>query len=419
MRGKDVFRALAVSGMLLASCYKVEEVDSEQPSYVGDKDNPGKDKPQKDDQSQEETPEMTYMCWSGIEYPEGYDWMEDPDYGQVDCRMFLNIGGKRVLEIPVGSSSMVSPDPLRHRLIDGHIYTDFVVADSTVIKRDGVELLRFAGAETEMDIIVKDSVIYTLGRNVSGRGFAFRKNGVEVLKKTSSFILHGLHCDSGKMCFSYYDQLGLDSSQRPICRYYSVCDAREELVGGSDDYQEITDIMMIGGVRYMIAKVAGTSPHILFADDYPSALELGSAKYSRGCRLHNSGTDIYITGQLAFGGYKGDELVSAVWKGPKIHRILREGLRITDVKASEGRICYITSRGSQTDGNRINWDDSTYVATGFSYISQKAILIHQGTVTVALNHKEKSLPYIWDSDSQTPACQDFNGYISHISLCER
>lgn len=418
MRKEGVFVAFVVSGMLLASCYKVEEVDSEQPPYVGDKDNPGKDKPQEEDKFKDDTM-RTYICWSGVEYPDGYNWKEDPDYGNVDCNIFLDIDGKRVLEIPVGSESMVSSDPLRHRLIDGHIYTDFVVGDSTVIKKDGVELFRFPGAETEMDIIVKDSAVYTLGRNVAGKGFAFRKNGVEVFRKTSSFILHGLHYDTGHLYFSYYDQLGVDSSQKPICRYYSVCDAKEELVGGPDDYQEITDILMMGGIRYMIAKVAGTSPHVLFADDSPSILEMMGAKYSRGCSLYNGGTDLYITGQVAYGGYMGDEYVSAIWKGPEIHKILGEGLRITAVKASEGRICYITSRVSQTDGNRINWDDSTYVATGFSCLSQEAILIHQGKVTVALNHKEKSLPYIWDSDTQTPMCQDFNGYISHISLCER
>lgn len=423
MKIQGFLMACAVSVTLLGGCYRLEEMETEdQPSYVGNQDRPDKDRPGQDDsedstgdEQENEVEKVPVLCWSGVEYPEGYDWVADPDYGEADCVLFLTIDGERVLDIPVSHDSLVSSDPSMHRIIDGHIYTDFTDGAITVIRKDGIELFRYSAAETEMDILVRDSVVYTLGRNVSGRGFAFRRNGEEVFSKGSSYILHGLHEDSGHIYFSYYDHLGNDPSQRPICRYYSVCDGEEEFVGGSDDYQEITDIYIAGGVRYMIAKVAGTSPHLLYADDSPSALELQGAKYSRECRLYHSGTDMYITGQLAYGGYMGDEFVWAIWKGNTLQRVLGEGLRITSFMAIGDRICYLTSRGSS--GCRINWDDDTYIATGFSCISQACMIIHNDTVKVALNNKEESLPYIWDSEYKIPVRQDFNGYFTHFSEC--
>lgn len=411
--------------MLLGGCYRQEEIETDgQPPYVGNQDRPDNDRPggndseggsSEDGGNEAEKEKIPVLCWAGVEYPEGYDWVADPDYGRVECSLFLDVNGERIMEIPVCHDSLISSDPSMHRIIDGHIYSDFTDGTITVVKKDGKELFRYSGAETEMDIIVCDSLVYTLGRNINGKGFTYRKNGEKILEKSSSYILHGLHLDSGHICFSYYDHLGTDPSQRPICRYFSVCDGDVEVVGGSDDYQEITDICMADGIRYMIAKVAGTSPHLLYADDSPAALELQGAKYSRECRLHYSGTDIYVTGQLAYGGYMGDECVWTIWKGTSVHKILGEGLRITAFECQGDRICYLTSRGNSSC--RINWDDNTYISTGFSSISQGAVIIHDGIVRVALNNKEESLPYIWDSEYQIPVKQDFNGYLTHFSVC--
>ena len=52
---------------------------------------------------------------TGVEYPEGYDWVKDVEYGTVSCRLFLEKAGERIVEVPVGYSYETASDPDMHR----------------------------------------------------------------------------------------------------------------------------------------------------------------------------------------------------------------------------------------------------------------------------------------------------------------
>ena len=50
-----------------------------------------------------------------------------------------------ILKIPVGDDYMVSDDPDMHRVLNGHLYTDFATDSETILKKDGKPLFSFDG----------------------------------------------------------------------------------------------------------------------------------------------------------------------------------------------------------------------------------------------------------------------------------
>ena len=41
------------------------------------------------------------------------------------------------MKLPVGEEYHISPDPDMHRVIEGHLYTDYSTDKETIIKKDG------------------------------------------------------------------------------------------------------------------------------------------------------------------------------------------------------------------------------------------------------------------------------------------
>ena len=70
---------------------------------------------------------------TGFDYPEGYDWMPDPEAGSVKCSLVVYANMVPMLKVPVGSEYHTSADPDLHGLIDGAHYTDFSPDSMAVI----------------------------------------------------------------------------------------------------------------------------------------------------------------------------------------------------------------------------------------------------------------------------------------------
>ena len=114
---------------------------------------------------------------SGVEYPQGYDWVRDTAHSSVNADILLFRGPMEQLRIPCGGDSPWPADPDCHRIWDGHLYT-FATADGcTVIGRDGEEVLRYGAAENIRGFAVDEGQILTLGQSADGRGLSFRRDG--------------------------------------------------------------------------------------------------------------------------------------------------------------------------------------------------------------------------------------------------
>lgn len=200
-------------------------------------------------------PDARTLWLTGVEFPESYDWERDTAYGTVSCRLVLFNGGERVLTLPAGPGTEISPDPDMHRVIGGHLFTDGSTDTETVVREDGAERFRFPGRETVRGMLVRDGHIHTLGERRDGSGFAYRVDGVEVFSRDAGYLLPGgtgapqqdgpLYVDGGKVCFSYAEP-GLPPS------VFLVRAGKAEAVETDPDAAEVLDQRLLDGVLYRV-----------------------------------------------------------------------------------------------------------------------------------------------------------------------
>ncbi len=381
---------MAVALLCCISCGEVElssgklfpyrgELNQEPKPEKGDEDGKEDD----NEEEEEEVPqERMVLCMSGIEYPNGYDWLRDEMYGLVECRLFLEAEGKRVLEIDVADTTYVASDHDMHRIVDGHIYTDFSTSEETIIKRDGAEVLRYPSREAISGLIIKDSTIHTLGISRNGWGFTYRQNGKVVLEKKNGHIIRSLHEDEGRICFSYHESL---SEYEKVYKYFLFKGNTVLQIADSEQITEVSDIISLGGKTHFLAKEKNIRQQLLCTDDEQLALELGSAKETQDCRFILQGGEIFVVGKLVFG----DSVKTAVWKNGKLISEMNEKISQAELLLGED----------------------------YSFLFPEAALIWDGRLLVGLTDKQTSLPYIWSSDGSYIESREFNGYITGFSLC--
>ena len=156
---------------------------------------------------------------AAISVRDSYNWQIDTALGAAACDAVLYLDGRKILSFPTGYEYGVGTDPDSYHLFGGHLYTNFTDGMGTVIKKDGVQLFRYAEREQIKGLLVKDDDVYTLGcGKVTGEGFSLRRNGQLILATNGGQILGGfdalgaertgaLYEDCGQVCFNYKDVL--------------------------------------------------------------------------------------------------------------------------------------------------------------------------------------------------------------------
>lgn len=212
--------------------------------------------------SQEEVPDVPVkvrdtLYVTGVEYPDGYDWYQDSEYGEVRCFIFLEKEGKKILRVPVGYEYETASDVDMHRCFDGHLYTDYSSDSETVVKRDGKEIFRYEGREMLVSFYVRNADVYTLGVARSGEdGLTLRKNGkVEAFYETG-VLLSGFHEDSGKLCFAFARE---SSDSFSAYEYVFYEGGRLVKFATEPDVLKVFDARMDGGKAFYVAEFSGVS----------------------------------------------------------------------------------------------------------------------------------------------------------------
>ncbi len=125
----------------------------------------------------------TVLLFSAVRFPDDYDWQRDTAYGSVPFELLLYRDFEPVLTLQYGPEACFSPDPARHHLLSGHLYTERAADGQTRIGRDGTELFRFAGRELLVGLQEDGDDLYTLSQPGADGGFTFRRNGTLLLER--------------------------------------------------------------------------------------------------------------------------------------------------------------------------------------------------------------------------------------------
>ncbi len=330
---------------------------------------------------------------TGVEYPEGTTWQSDAGSGVEGSKLFLMRDSVRIVELDIGSDYCVSSDADMHRVIDGHLYTDYSTDSETVIKIDGVEALRYSMRERIESMYVKDGNIYTLGVPRSGSGWNYRCNGVNLISRSSGSLLGGLYEDSGQVVFAFMESVSGSSEKR----YFVARDGVVESVCSTESGTTVEDIMVIDSTFHYVATTSNGNYYI--KGEESTSMEETSSKAAVDLKLYYGGKSVFIGGSLGSG--------SGVWDDNSLLCEI-DGSILAMTVGKDSWFCVVSGSGLSIYCD----DEGLEVPQGYNFIYTRCICNNGTQCYVGLNRTADNMPALWIDWQVTD--YNFNGIITGV-----
>ena len=349
------------------------------------------------------------LYMTGLDYPDGYDWRADQENGTVKCSLVVFADGIPAMKIPVGHEYAVSPDPDMHRIIDGHLYTDYSTDNETIIKKDGSEIFRFSGREMILGMVVLGEDIYTLGQPRRGEGFAYRKNGTALIERSGGYAFPRLQTVNGSACFAFSESI--ESAGEKLERYYHVLDEDIRQVAVRDDVKKVWDILYHEGDVCWLGTLTGISAPVLSYNGKMSAIDLSKEMTLLTCRLVSAGSSV---GMEAIYSDRG-QYSSGLWKDAAKYKLFSNGMIVNGLCTWDDGICCVLNSGTAGGGGTIfRCGESFGLPIGYSVMGNNPIAMMDGILHVGLSSSSGGKPVIWKDGRITEV--DINGFICTLSV---
>lgn len=359
----------------------------------------------------------TLIYVSGVDFPEGYDWQRDTSYGQVDAHVVLYRNGERILNIATGRDVSTAAD--RHYLMEGHLFTEAVHGDETVIGMDGGRLFSISGREVLKGLALQGGDVYTLSQKIGGAGFSLRKNGEEIMTREDGKVLGdlngspfyrsgALHMDGRKLCFAY------SSGEEGQRSWFLVADGTETPLTLPENADEVNDIRSIGGKVHIVFWDDKLRTCHLMCDGLITVLDGGGRGYrSRNVCIGPCGKSYLTMGMFAKGNQ--GNWPQACW-GPE------EGFRpIGNPGFVFTKNSLVSTLGMSEDGV-LTISPARHGEKRFSGYSRWFLpsfrIGHQtdDPLFLALTPcDEGRRPFIWDGEKASEL--DMNGFLTAVEVC--
>ena len=354
-------------------------------------------------------PDKTVCYVTLMSYADGYDWRPDWEKGSVRCSLVVLADGIPMMKVPVGDEYETSSDPDMHRIIGGHLYTDFSTSSETVVKKDGRLLFRYPGRELICGMIVDRSDVYTLGHPRDGGGFTFRRNGEILLQRTAGRSFARLYRDKGDICFAFSEPVV--SASDTIERYYHVRNGNVSQEALREDVKRVWDILAIDGTVVYVADVVGVAHPVVCSGLSMHVLSMPQASWMASCRLMASAGNIYVEGIVAKAG---KPLTAGIWTDYDSFHAFPSGMSMVSVCVSGGSVCCVLNSSTSWQNGQI-WQNGRTAAMPMNYASMgsRTTVMADGILTVGLSSRTGGKPQLWkDGLVQT---LDYNGYICSVT----
>lgn len=374
--------------------------------------------------STEATESAIYV--TGVEFAEGYDWHRDSSGGAEGCRILVFKDGNRILSVPAGGKAKASSAPDMHRLIGGHLYTDFSSSTETIISRDGEELFRYGGREMICGFLVREDGIYTLGQNRTGEGFSLRKDGAEIFSGDVGRIIGtmdntgcesgALYEDAGDVVFCYRNTAG--TTGEGYSTYYAVRGGKAEQLLIDNNIGYVYEIRYIGGVRYMVAKTQGESFKVVaYAGDRIVQLDgsVGGRHQLAGFKIISDEGNVFVKADCTYDRW--ESTISKLWDMSGGEYTTNHYHRALDFYVKDGIIAYAYTFGDIVNGICLVDGDGneTYSSSGGRYtvMGSACATIREGKFHLGLSPLP-GVPYPVLRKGDDTDTLRFNGYITSV-----
>ncbi len=350
---------------------------------------------------------VTYV--TAMVYPDKYDWRNDLGKEEVRCSLVVYADGVPMMKVPAGDRYEVSPDPDAHRMVNGHLYTDYSSDNETVIKKDGREIIRFSGREMICCLVESGDDVYTLGHRRDGDGFSYRRNGEILFERDKGSSFEKLHVSGDALGFAFREPIA--SENETLERYYYMMDGKVSQVAVREDIKKVWDIVPYKGDICCLASVVGVSSPVLFNSGGMQALNLSRACKMLTCRIMHEDDVMYVEGVIE---RLGMEATSGLWGSDGSARIFTEGLTVSSMCLDgDGACCVMNPAPPYMKGMIYKCGDSYPMPDGFSSIGSRTSSVINGILHVGLSSMTGGRPIIW-KDGRTDTLR-INGFISSIS----
>lgn len=352
------------------------------------------------------TRSVTYV--TAFDYPEDYNWRYNPEKGAVKCSLVVFANGKPTLKVPVGDAYCTSDDPDMHRVIDGHLFTDYATDDQTIIKKDGRPYISYDGRESVLAMIIQSDTLYTLGQRRNGRGFTFRKNGHVVLERSNGYPFAKMVSLDGDVRFAFVEQI--DNAGGKLERYHCYMNGKVVQTALREDLKKAWDVEFHQGQVCILASLTGVSDPVVISDKgiYTLPLPYGTAIASG--RIFSVG-DI-LGAEIVL--YTTSGLISALWLDNRLYRSFSSSQTLSSLWAgTEGLACVLNSRTDSGKGEIFRMGESYELPAGLSCQGTAAMDMTDGILTAGLSSVSGSRPVLWKDGEMEEL--DVNGYICTVS----
>lgn len=354
-------------------------------------------------------PDKTVCYVTLMDYPDDYDWRSDREKGSVKCSLVVLANGIPMMKVPVGDEYETSSDPDMHRMIGGHLYTDYSTDSETVIKKDGRLLFRYPGREFICGMLVDSYDVYTLGHPRDGEGFTYRKNGEILLERNAGRSFERLYRDGSDICFSFSETV--KSASEVIERYYLARNGAASQVALREDVKKVWDIVSESKTVYYMADIIGVGSPVVFSGTDMSVLEMPEASAMTACRIFVASGVVHAEGIAAS---RGKPLTAYLWMNPQEYHSFGTGMTMSSVKVSGGSVIGLLNSSSSLEPGQIFLNGEMFpMPPGYASMSSRTAVMADGILCAGLSSKAGGAPMIWkDGNMETLA---YNGYICSVT----
>ncbi|MBP5483470.1 MAG: hypothetical protein J6X99_04360 [Bacteroidales bacterium] len=376
--------------------------------------NPGNrpsDEPEQEDDDEQRVPDIyaTAIC-----FPVEADWREGDSAGG-EVVLFKN--GREVLRLPASNP----PDPDRHRIIKGRLWTDSCDGHEVVVQCDGQEHLRYKGDEVFRGFLMVNDILFTLGQRQGSDGLCFRANGELLFEAPTGTVLGApgdseweggaLSSDNSGVYFSYGIPYRKGDKLTWEYRVMKGADLIRTIPAGESN--TVFDIKVHDGTVYRTEQ-NGNSLRLI-KDDTHITVEMGRERNAHLCKL------VPINGELLIKGYSIQSSRTSTsytfWfrDQSKTHYAVNSRYPLADI-LSDG---IHTANIAENEIGRIN---SVYLddvpisvpANRYTLTSSRCAQLRDGILAVALTSAEgDNHLLIHNSDTLS---LNFNGYFTSVQI---
>ena len=349
------------------------------------------------------------VCYmTAADYAKGYDWRADEARETVKCSLVVYVDGIPAMKVPVGETHEICSDPDMHRVIDGHLYTDYASSGQTVIKKNGVFLFSYPGEERLCNMLSKGEDIYTLGESRTGTGFSFRKNGESIVSRENGSLIGSLKSSGDSLNFTFCEEIR--NAGGSIMRYYSVYGSKVSQIALRDDIVCVWDAMQFQDEVIYLASLTGISQPVIVAGDNLTALNMPKEADMISCSMFHAGEKSGVEGL-----YKTSDgaRYSAIWLNGKCVETFK-GLTISALCTDGGGVfCVLNPPSTSSSGVIYRAGEMYEIPQGYACIGSQSLAVVGGIMYVGLSSQIGENPLLW-KDGQMVSL-NVNGYISSVT----